>query len=91
MAAKHTAGPWTADVERGRVLCPRAQVAAEIADPDTGEPSEANTRLIAAAPEMYEALRDCVRALEGWTHLNGDGTDVAVIRARAALARAEGR
>ena len=50
--------------------------------------SEANARLIAAAPELLEALRTAVDHLEGMP----DQEDVAacVVKARAAIAKAEG-
>ena len=45
----------------------------------------ANARLIAAAPEMYEALRDMLAAY-------GDGSgDPVLLQAAHALAKAEGR
>ena len=47
----------------------------------------ANAHLIAAAPAMYEALRDCVGRLEAYY---GD-TYPAVIRGKQALAQAEGK
>jgi hypothetical protein len=52
----------------------------------------ANARLIAAAPAMYEALRDCVAALERVPEFHGAPTvHPAALRGRAALAQAEGR
>lgn len=53
-------------------------------------PSEADARLIAAAPEMYEALHDLIALVET---LDGGEHDDApeLIAARAALAKAETR
>ena len=56
---------------------------AHIADiADFSEESEANARLIASAPEMYEALKEIVRI--------SDRKHDAWDRAKAALAKAEG-
>ena len=72
--SKHTAGPWTCEtsLERwGEYFIP--QIAADIIamdDLESDEPvgqnetDEANARLIAAAPELLEALKGCVNHLE---------------------------
>jgi hypothetical protein len=62
------------------------------------EMMDANARLIAAAPEMYEALKECVGRLRydgDGHHDRGDETRAqaswdAMVRAEAALSRAEG-
>ncbi len=88
---KHTPGPWI--VEDYFVF---ASNTLRIADCDCDEQDmpeseiEANTRLIAAAPAMYEALQIMVRAA------NVDEIDPLVMfasieRAKGALAQAEGR
>ena len=62
---KHTPGPWFAKraggdgyfewyVGRDGENCP---IAEDIADPMTRDPSEANAHLIAAAPDLLEALK----------------------------------
>jgi hypothetical protein len=59
---KHTAGPWNVDqLEDGmaRVQIPGAGTAIV-----KGYDSEENARLIAAAPDMLEALRQIVWKLE---------------------------
>ena len=106
---KHTPGPWRvaprsdypehADINvdagtRGYVaLCGKAG----------DEEAEANARLIAAAPELLDALRETLRALE--SHLDESCRDHGlghrdmlcscnqheVVRARAAIAKTEGR
>jgi hypothetical protein len=50
--------------------------------------SRANARLIAAAPDMYEALSDLIRLIE---NVAPDYSGcIAVANARAAIAKAEG-
>ncbi|KAB7765370.1 hypothetical protein [Xanthomonas sp. LMG 12461] len=56
-------------------------IAADIVDPKTGQPSEANARLISAAPELYEALS----RLEQYGH-----TDATWDFAMRAMAKARG-
>jgi hypothetical protein len=60
----------------------------------TPEENEADARLIAAAPELLEALKNLLRVEESWCSLNemcnrGD-LDAAMEKARAAIAKAEG-
>ena len=90
---KHTPGPWFAKragdggyfewyVGRDGENC---SIAEDIADPMTRDPSEANAHLIAAAPELLEALK---MMLEGG--LEGP-TPQAIETALATIAKAEGR
>jgi hypothetical protein len=51
--------------------------------------AEANARLIAAAPELLAAVRDCVEWLESVPL--GDAPNRSVVAARAVIAKAEGR
>ena len=67
-AAKHTPGPWELDTTFGRqgLIQPVGRdypVAAVTGYYTNAGQTEANARLIAAAPEMLEALRDCREAL----------------------------
>lgn len=64
MSAKHTPGPWYAD-ERGRIRCAGGGEIADIRGwgwmqykPNGEEMQDANMRLIAAAPELLDALQD---------------------------------
>jgi hypothetical protein len=66
---KHTPGPWgySNDLNRnsgtpGYSVGVAGQQIAEIDHTDTamGRDAEANARLIAAAPEMLEALEECI-------------------------------
>jgi hypothetical protein len=103
---KHTPGDWHAEYSAGvvgyaewlviRDGCKHA-IAQDILDPETGLPSEANARLISAAPELLEALKDM---LSGWRYIRQDpahrniygvGWDRAQEKAEAAIAKAEGR
>lgn len=96
----HMPGPWTANLEGARgthaggfsvettldghgvvVICGRAGW------PTRATESHANAHLIAAAPELYEALKDCCAALGG-LKANPDAIPES---ARLALAKAEGR
>ena len=57
------------------------------ADYTTGNVNAADARLISAAPELYEALKEIVDAADGagWNQL-----DATFTRARAALKKATG-
>lgn len=59
-----------------------------VTDGRTAEPGEweANARLIAAAPEMLEALREAEKQLAV-----SAGDSFALVEVRAAIAKAEGR
>lgn len=83
-----TPGPWEADaievvgVDQEGGWLPIAKVY------DYDEASQAaNACLIAAAPELLEALEDCLRQLEATPYLWTDGYE----RIEALVARAKGR
>lgn len=99
---KHTPGPWrTGEGEF------QDQVFAEILIPPTRDDwgkalicetggNEANARLIAAAPEMLEALRElfkhCVMIHKHWGEgCNSKEASEAEAKCRAILAKIEGR
>ena len=104
---KHTEGPWTVAQPyagfsairggAGELIFGIAAGGIEEKQPD--DVCEANARLIAAAPELYEALKDAAKALdqaacvarvykdEDWA-LNAE---VAARRARFSIAKAEGK
>ena len=95
-AAKHTPGPWIADIEeypyRREIF-----ITTENYDPDADEGERicrvfddtnigiANARLIAAAPELLEALKICQVRI-----FMVDGCSHEYEQARAAIAKAEG-
>jgi len=94
MTSKHTPGQWVianSDAYNTVVIAQGAEICTVIEH--QGGDRKANARLIAAAPELLAALRG---AMERWGDVIGsqdhDFEDAAVLsRARAAIARAEGR
>ena len=65
--------------------------AVDVCHVGNGPRREANARLIAAAPELLAALKDVVGWVPGSSAFFTDGSSAAVERARAAIAKAEGR
>jgi hypothetical protein len=83
-----TPGPWTV-LNRYAAVCARTgEFVANIRHQTVGfdYQAEANARLIAAAPSMYEALRAVIGVYEGY-----DDVPLYVRRCRDVLATAEGR
>jgi len=97
MSAKFTPGPWAVyPGTDGNEICavdhsPGLPIRQVICGPRRGENWIANAHLIAAAPDMYEALQDLIALAEhamreaGDYDINGELED-----ARAALAKARG-
>lgn len=96
--SKHTTGPWNIGCANfkeeaeigihgpgadGFVIC---DLQADGYDEDT---QKANAKLIAAAPDLLEALESAEMALLGYTHKN-EITLSALYKARAAIAKARG-
>ena len=82
----HTPGPWTVTASVCRIeVAGTGQLVAFASMPsqDTSDVGRANARLIAAAPEMFEALKDFMarHQCNGKCHEN----------ARALLAKVEGK
>ena len=98
MNTKHTPGPWT--VETGSFYVSIRAPSRMVGDTRVigGKPDDenlANARLIAAAPDLLEALGDAAAMLEvyatGKTNSATHGQAVSAIRdALAALAKARG-
>ena len=100
----HTPGPWVVNTagsaKAGQpfaiteiyVYAPHVQddtaICADIIDPVTQEPSEANARLIAAAPDLLLALKDVISWVPGASAWHTDAPLKAVERARAAIRKA---
>ena len=98
----HTPAPWKADIENsaeglnitddeGRRIAHTATIRNPDYTPLISEEAKANARLIAAAPELLEALKELTDLLQS---PSGAGTMSEIRdsanRARAALAKAEG-
>ena len=93
---KHDPGPWAYDPELNRVYSVPTNMlvaTAWLIDNPTADPAwPANARLIAAAPEVCDALADCLRMLEAVRYSAGlgKGQMERVAKAKAALAKATG-
>lgn len=85
MTAKHTSGPWMIRAERYRFIHVYAHVGG-IAHLDTIDAEgAANARLIAAAPDMLEALKEAAHFIEKENFAIGWNLD----RLREVIAKAE--
>lgn len=103
---KHTPGPWHINTagssSRGEpfkiteiyVYAPDTQddtaICADVIDPVTQEPSEANARLIAAAPDLLAALVNLLNDTQHAEHPDCDDGPCPVREARAAIQKATG-
>lgn len=104
-SGEHTPGPWFLEPPSEQtphiwISAPTSSVIAkiEICDYDDGEGEHltgedwANADLIAAAPDLLEALKDLLEDTQHRDHDCGDDPEnCPVLRARAAIAKAEGR
>jgi hypothetical protein len=89
MNTPHTPGPW---IKEGGTVCQvdTLQTICKTSGKDEAAQS-ANARLIAAAPELLEALQECVRILAEFTQYDDDDGSVegnARILGLAAIAKA---
>ena len=101
MTAKHTPGPWYAlrgqrnisiRYKTGDGLLPMVNVASVRGQFPTDCPygsSEANARLIAAAPELLEALQKMLPELRGLSIVSDTAAEMSR-EAEAAIAKATG-
>lgn len=96
---KHTPGPWTVfykhKYDEWHVALPIEGSNMKLAlcpDGIQSENREADARLIAAAPDMLEALREATLALDGLA--KGEGVfkpiEQTIVQAHAAIAKATG-
>ena len=89
MSVQHTPGPWEIDFGYNRII---KSIGPCFPDEYAGsawlEVTEEDARLIAAAPDLLEALRDCLRRIDDADETYGP--DHAVTKARAAIAKATG-
>jgi len=90
----HTPGPWRAKLTRGKhgysdfynVLGPQYEVCRMMG---IDHEDKANARLIAAAPDLLEALRDLVARCDGSEGVRADGSNIETLAAHLAIAKAE--
>jgi len=92
---KHTPGPWQVTPDRTRVQTADDAIDYQIADcedthfPPPLEQCEANARLIAAVPELLEALKTIIQAFD--TTFNPERRRQVLEDAKQAIAKAEGK
>ena len=88
--AKHTPGPWHVGMKPGPIVYGEdgAQVAPLHVPMVPKEENRANARLIAAAPELLEALENLLEHVENRDALGAYWADP--MAARAAIAKAKG-
>lgn len=92
--SKFTPGPWVADIFTNGAfrIRPHGYDIPVIADRNECYPlvaeMEANARLIAAAPDMYEALQDIARYL-GNKPFRSDGEELMIMRCKKVFAKVE--
>lgn len=97
--SKHTPGPWRASY--GLVLGPRGKIVAQaVTQPGEAGPeaesrrNDANAHLIAAAPDLLDALREIAKGEGGFSldQLTHAQNTIEAMKglARAALAKVEG-
>ena len=86
-----TPGPWRASLQHGRTyLLDSAASGSRKNVGDIAVNNPADARLIAAAPDLLEALYRAVDDLSDYIRLGGNIGDTAVKMARAAIAKARG-
>lgn len=90
--SKHTPKPWIATVQTGQVVGVHTYTHQVMYGDDciASLLTEADAHLIAAAPDLLEALRFVVKACESIDALPAGSTDAVRSAARAAIAKAEG-
>jgi hypothetical protein len=88
----YTAGPWHIDRQSPySEICIKPYPGKIVCDIDgTDEESEANARLISAAPEMLDACYFAIGFVESWEKENGP-TEFVHRALEIAIAKAEGR
>ena len=93
--AKHTPGPWKAESAAGQhdtagwMVLGRSRLVASVSN--LWEDAEANARLIAAAPELLEALKNIVDWFDVKRDLNDGAQSETLKEALAALDKAEAK
>lgn len=94
-----TPGPWVVHPFVARVDCQKISEKGGLlpvcqllwpTDERTEQETEANARLIAAAPALYEALKDCHMRLQTARDIGNAADDAALAKGSAALSLALG-
>jgi len=89
--AKHTPGPWNC-VDPHVIRGPKNVVVAKTLDSKEGyEIKQANAHLIAAAPAMYEALKELCDYYAAYNPIRDKRIEPFIKLTRQALAQAEGK
>jgi hypothetical protein len=100
MTTKHTPGPWTYEQETKTIRSvPANYWIATIDSYDGAINNAANAALIAAAPELLEALKEIVARYSNLERLyfeaiklnESPDTNGTIVRALSAIAKAEGK
>lgn len=90
----HTPGPWFVggETDHGEILiCSDARPTICAVDPGAREwCTQANARLIAAAPDLLDALQSILPDAVA-NHVGGPDTELRINSARAAITKATGR
>jgi hypothetical protein len=102
--SEHTKGPWKTIMDRNTLMVQSEdEFETWVARPIVGIPakeSKANANLIAAAPEMYEAIQAALRIKDLWCLLedvtmehDGEAEALSIMKSKfdAAIAKSEGR
>jgi hypothetical protein len=84
--SKHTPGPWRYKADGGNYMLIFCSNDEGWGDNLRGYCGEANARLIAAAPDLLEALREALHLIDTTSPIEGD----TVRRARVAIDKATG-
>ena len=97
--SNYTSGPWYISKQNALRIIesgPRALTLATCSTKGRGvtesgsyKEAHANAKLMAAAPELLEALKKCLTALERASYYAPEDTLAAADEARAAIAKAE--
>jgi hypothetical protein len=92
MHIDHSAAPWRHDeTHSGRIIAADGLAVCDVfGDSTAADACDANQALIAAAPELLAALRQCLPLVDAYRRLSlGDG-DMAAATARRAITLATG-
>lgn len=98
MTIKHTPGPWTVEDDGGGpyIMAGKEDIVSGVAPWKDDDKAHANAQLIAAAPDLLEALKGLIRG-SCFCECGIDNPMMrgkhssACIAAQAAIAKAEGR